>query len=87
MGTPLLAREASQELVKGVLELAKELAQEEVARISQKPLRQNELMKLYRFDHKYMKKLKAHGLKSRKQGKSVYYDVRDVEAILEQLKE
>lgn len=86
MNTVLLGEEASHELVKGVLTLAREIAVEEVNRLSQKPLRQNELMKLYRFDHKYLKYLEAHGLKSRRQGKSVYYDVRDVEAILEKLK-
>lgn len=85
--TALLGEQASHELVKGVLTLAHEMAQEEQDRLNMKPLRQQEIMKLYRFDHKYLKYLKAHGLKSRRQGKSLYYDVRDVEAVLEQLKE
>ncbi|MGV3353313.1 hypothetical protein [Streptococcus orisratti] len=85
--TALLGEKASTELVKGVIELARELAQEEITRQNMKPLRQKELMALYRFDHKYMKYLKAHGLKSRKQGKSVYYDIRDVDMLLDKLKE
>lgn len=85
--TALLGEKASTELVKGVIELARELAQEEITRQNMKPLRQKELMALYRFDHKYIKYLKAHGLKSRKQGKSVYYDIRDVDMLLDKLKE
>lgn len=85
--TALLGEQASSELVKGVLKLAREIAQEEIERLNKKPLRQQELMELYRFDHKYLKYLKAHGLKYRKQGKSIYYDIRDVEAILDKLKE
>ncbi|MGT2866404.1 hypothetical protein [Streptococcus fryi] len=84
--TALLGEQASAELVKGVIALAREIAKEELEIQNKKPLRQQELMELYRFDYKYMKYLKAHGLKSRRQGKSVYYDVRDVEAILESLK-
>lgn len=87
MATALLAEKASHELVQGVITLAREIAKAEVERLMMKPVNQQELMKMYRFDHKYIKYLKAHGLKYRKQGKSVYYDVRDVEEILEKLKE
>ncbi|MDO4902614.1 MAG: hypothetical protein Q4A21_03655 [bacterium] len=44
-------------------------------------------MKLYGFDYKYLAKLRALGLRGRRQGKSIYYDLRDVENILEKLKE
>ncbi|WP_367007382.1 hypothetical protein ABZ559_04620 [Streptococcus sp. ZY19097] len=38
--TALLGEKASTELVKGVIELARELAQEEITRQNMKPLRQ-----------------------------------------------
>ncbi|WP_161979477.1 MULTISPECIES: hypothetical protein [Streptococcus] len=87
MTVALLGEQASAELVKGTLDIAREMARAEVEKQLRKPLRQQELLKEYRFDIRYLKYLKAHGLKSRRQGKSVYYDVRDVDAILEKLKE
>ncbi|MEW4354078.1 hypothetical protein AB1I63_04150 [Streptococcus pneumoniae] len=83
----ILSESASHELVRGTLELAKELAREEIERERRKPLRQGEIMELYRFDFKYMEYLKSLGLKHRRQGKSIYYDVRDVDNLLEKLKE
>ncbi|HFI0762175.1 TPA: hypothetical protein ACGO6Q_000707 [Streptococcus suis] len=86
MTESLLSENASIELVRGALILAREMAKDEIERLNKKPLRQGEIMELYSFDHKYMKYLKSCGLRSRRQGKSVYYDVRDVEEILEKLK-
>lgn len=86
MTESLLSENASIELVRGALILAREMAKDEIERLNKKPLRQGEIMELYSFDHKYMKYLKSGGLRSRRQGKSVYYDVRDVEEILEKLK-
>ncbi|CYW71113.1 hypothetical protein HO757_02560 [Streptococcus suis] len=87
MTEALLSEKASLELVRGALALAREMAKDEIERLNKKPLRQGEIMELYGFDHKYMKYLKSCGLRSRRQGKSVYYDVRDVDEILEKLKE
>ncbi|MGT2742990.1 hypothetical protein [Streptococcus plurextorum] len=75
------------ELVNGILSLAERLATEKLEYLQQKPIKQKELMELYGFDYKYLTKLKALGLRGRRQGKSIYYDLRDVDNILEELKQ
>ncbi|HEM3643116.1 TPA: hypothetical protein U1C36_002306 [Streptococcus suis] len=82
-----LTENASLELVNGILLLADRLATEKLHNQQQRPVKQKELMELYGFDYKYLSKLRAFGLRGRKQGKSIYYDLRDVDRILEQLKQ
>ena len=49
--------------------------------------RSQALMKKFGFTHGYIKKLERKGLKFRKQGKDIMYDVNDVYEILELEKE
>lgn len=53
MAEALLSENASLELVRGALALAREMAKDELERLNKKPLRQGEVMELYGFDHKY----------------------------------
>jgi len=49
------------------------------------PINQQALMKKFGFTHAYVKKLERKGLRFRKQGKDIMYDVNDVYEILELL--
>ena len=51
------------------------------------PINQQALMKKFGFTHAYVKRLERKGLKFRKQGKDIMYDVNDVYEILELEKE
>ena len=51
------------------------------------PINQQALMKKFGFTHGYIKQLERKGLRFRKQGKDIMYDVNDVYEILELEKE
>mgnify|MGYP000926256780 CR=1 FL=1 len=51
------------------------------------PINQQALMKKFGFTHSYVKKLERRGLKFRKQGKVIMYELNDVYEILELEKE
>ena len=51
------------------------------------PINQQALMKKFSFTHGYIKQLERKGLRFRKQGKDIMYDVNDVYEILELEKE
>ncbi len=59
-------------------------------RTSQKellPVNQAELQEIFGFSNEYLNALKRKGLKYRKQGKYIMYDLNDVHEILESEKE
>ncbi|MGT2964763.1 hypothetical protein [Streptococcus acidominimus] len=67
--------------------MADKIATQKLEALQRKPIKQKELMELYGFDYKYLNKLKALGLRGRRQGKAIYYDLKDVDSILEHLKQ
>lgn len=83
----LLSNEASQQLVADIVRLAETLALERVRQKQKRWLRQSEVMEEYRCTHKDIKQWEIAGLTKRKQGKSWYYDRRDIENVLETLKQ
>lgn len=83
----LLSEEASQQLVADIVRLAETLALERVRQKQKRWLRQSEVMEEYRCTHKDIKLWEIAGLTKRKQGKSWYYDRRDIENVLETLKQ
>lgn len=83
----LLSNEASQQLVSDIVRLVETLALERVRQKQKRWLRQCEVMDEYRCTHKDIKEWEIAGLTKRKQGKSWYYDRKDIESVLATLKQ
>ncbi|MBA8764187.1 DNA-binding protein [Staphylococcus coagulans] len=84
---PLLSEQASQQLVDSIVSIAEKVAIEKARQSQKRWLRQNEVMKEYRCTHSDITKWECLGLRKRKQGKSWYYDRKDIEEVLESLKQ
>ncbi|WP_314394026.1 DNA-binding protein [uncultured Abiotrophia sp.] len=83
----ILSKEASMELVRGILGVVSQKV-EEASRSQQKQiLNQSELFKAYDCNYRDVERWLKLGLKRRRQGQKWMYDRRDVEAILEIEKE
>lgn len=87
MTTHLLSDEASKHLVTEIVRIAEALALERVRQNKKRYLRQNEVMKEYRCTHRDIMQWEIAGLRKRKQGKSWYYDRKDIENVLDSLKQ
>ncbi|MGW7931521.1 DNA-binding protein [Staphylococcus xylosus] len=83
----LLSNEASQQLVKDIVILAEKIAMEKARQSKRRWLRQNEVMKEYRCTHADITNWEIAGLRKRRQGKSWYYDRKDIDDVLETLKQ
>ncbi|CRV27593.1 DNA-binding protein [Staphylococcus cohnii] len=83
----LLSNEASQQLVSDIVNLAEKLAIEKARESQKRWLRQNEVMKEYRCTHGDITNWEIAGLRKRRQGKSWYYDRKDIDEVLETLKQ
>ena len=79
----LLSNEASQQLVSDIVSLAEKLAIEKARQSQKRWLRQNEVMKEYRSTHADITNGEIAGLRKRRQGKSWYYDRKDIDEVLE----
>ncbi|EGQ3102781.1 TPA: DNA-binding protein [Staphylococcus pseudintermedius] len=87
MTTHLLSEEASQHLVTEIVRIAEAVALERVRQKQKRWLRQCEVMDEYRCTHKDIKDWEIAGLTKRRQGKSWYYDRKDIESVLATLKQ
>lgn len=77
-----MIEELIKEQIREIYLEAKEQAKKELL-----PIRQGELLDMFDFSYEYLQRLKRKGLKFRKQGKYVMYDLKDVHEILELEKE
>ncbi|EGQ1628914.1 helix-turn-helix domain-containing protein [Staphylococcus pseudintermedius] len=85
--TQLLSNEASQHLVTEIVRIAEAVALERVRQNQKRYLNQKEVMEEYRCTHKDITKWEKAGLKKFRKGKSWIYDRRDIEQVLESLKQ
>lgn len=77
-----MIEELIKEQIREIYIEAKEQAKKELL-----PVSQAELQEMFGFSNEYLKRLKRKGLKYRKQGKYIMYDINDVHEILELEKE
>lgn len=83
----LLSNEASEQLVNSIVNIAEKIAIERARQSQKRWLRQNEVMKEYRCTHSDIISWEKLGLPKRRQGKSWYYDRKDIDEVLEKLKQ
>ncbi|MGA4514667.1 DNA-binding protein [Staphylococcus caledonicus] len=86
MSTPILSEAASIELANGILKLAEQIALQKLEQQQKRWLNQSEVRKLYRCTHQDITEWQRLGLKVRPQGRSLYYDRKEIEEFLEQQK-
>lgn len=79
---PILSESASLELANGILKLAEQIAQRKIEQQQKRWATQTELRKLYRCTHSDITEWEGLGLTKRKQGRSYYYDLKEVEEFL-----
>lgn len=87
MPTSLLTQEASQELAQGILNLAEELALQMMEQKQKRWLMQKEVFEAYDCDFKTLRNWEELGLKKRRQGTKWMYDRKDIDDLLQTLKE
>ncbi|PCF61878.1 hypothetical protein B4W74_13045 [Staphylococcus intermedius] len=85
--TQLLSNEASQHLVTEIVRIAEAVALERARQNQKRYLNQKEVMEEYRCTHKDITNWEKAGLKRFRKGKSWIYDRRDIEQVLESLKQ
>ena len=78
----ILSEAASIELANGILKLAEQIAQQKIEQQQKRWLTQTEVRKLYRCTHNDVTEWERLGLTKRKQGRSYYYDLKEVEEFL-----
>lgn len=87
MVTSLLTQEASQELVQGILNLAEELALQMMEQKQKQWLMQKEVFEVYGCDAKVLGKWEELGLQKRRQGTKWMYDRKEIDELLQTLKQ
>lgn len=87
MSTSILSDEASQELAQGILTLAEELAHQMIEQKQKQWLMQKEVFEAYSCDAKVLGKWEELGLKKRRQGTKWMYDRKEIDELLQTLKQ
>ncbi|HEC2146753.1 TPA: DNA-binding protein [Staphylococcus delphini] len=85
--TQLLSNEASQYLVTEIVRIAEAVALERARQSRKRYMNQKEVMEEFQCTHRDITRWEIAGLKKFRKGKSWIYDRRDIEQVLESLKQ